>query len=83
MQSYDVVYRSDRVTIEPHFCREWDESGGCYGTNPDHGMSLEDACNEVADHYQRLADEWRNRTHPDVKYYMDAPNGDALKGEDQ
>jgi hypothetical protein len=40
---YDIVYTKDGPKIEPHFCRQWDEDGGCYGTNPLHGYSKEQA----------------------------------------
>lgn len=70
-QRYDVVFYSDKATIVPHFCRDWDSDGGCYGTNPDHGLSLDDACKEVADYYQRLACEWRNKTHHEVLCYSE------------
>ena len=62
-QRYDIIYDQNGVHLEYHFCRSWDEDGGCYGTNPNHGYSLEDAADEIARHYQSLADEWRNRTH--------------------
>lgn len=68
-QRYDVVYHSEYATIEPHFCRDWDEAGGCYGTNLDHGYSLEEACEQVADYYQQEADLWRKGEHWRVSYY--------------
>jgi len=68
---FDVAYRPEGVTIEPHFCRSWDEEGGCYGTNPNHGFTAADACDEVAEHYERLAKMWRDRTHPDIRYYAE------------
>ena len=74
MARYDVIYMSDKVTLAPHFCRGWDETGCFYGTKPVHGMSIEEACKEIADHYQRQADDWRNMTHPDVKYYTEGAN---------
>src|SRR5690348_2453251 len=29
-QRYDVHHDGKCVWIEPHFCREWDDEGGCY-----------------------------------------------------
>lgn len=66
---FDVVYSRDGGTIEPHFCREWDDSGGCYGTNPDHGMSLAEASAELADWHERQAQMWRDGTHPNLHQF--------------
>lgn len=62
---YDVVYYNTHATIEPHFCREYD----CFGSNDEHGFTLEEACNEVADWYQQQAEQWRSQNHYDVLYY--------------
>lgn len=54
---YDVIYTSSsEVTIEPHFCREYD----CFGTNPDHGFTFEEAKKVVSDHYLQLHKYWNN-----------------------
>lgn len=59
MTRYDVIYGPDNsIAIEPHFCREWDDTGGCYGTNPDHGFSWEEAKNQVILHYERQIEFW-------------------------
>ena len=63
MTGFSVVYSQDKVSIEPHFCRAYDECGG--------GMDLSDACKIVADYYQSVADQWRAETHPDVLYYKE------------
>ena len=63
---YDVAYHENHTTIQEHFCREWDESGGCYGTNPNHGYSYDEACDEVAAWYEEQAKHWRDRTHHDA-----------------
>jgi hypothetical protein len=70
-QRYDVVYYADYVTVEPHFCRDWDETGGCYGTNPDHGYSIEEACEMVSDWYKQEADLWRSGLHWRLSYYKE------------
>ena len=36
----DIVWRGNDVSLDYHFCREWDGDNGCYGTNPDHGHSF-------------------------------------------
>ncbi len=71
---FDVVYNKDGCTIEPHFCREWDGDGGCYGTNPDHGYSFKEACNQVAEYHERQAREWRARTAYECLYYLEGEN---------
>lgn len=90
---FDVCYHSDYATIEPHFCREWDENGGCYGTNPDHGLSFDEACDEVAAWYEREAQFWRSCKRADlsdedmvrgalIKYQM-ALDASALSGRSE
>lgn len=69
-QRFDIVHHSEHTTIEPHFCRDWDDQGGCYGTNPDHGYSFEEACDQVADWYAQEADLWRKREHHTCLYYL-------------
>lgn len=71
---FDVIYDGDKATIETHFCREWDENGGCYGTNPEHGFTLDEACDIVAEWYENQAKEWRNRTHHTIHYYKGQKN---------
>ncbi len=70
MTRFDVVYHGGSVSIEPHFCREWDDDGGCYGTNPNHGLSLKDACDEVADWHEKQAEMWREQNHPSIDQYI-------------
>ena len=56
---YDVCYPSNGIPRpEPHFCREFDmdEDGnfvGCYGSNPRHGMTFEEAKQEVIEWLER------------------------------
>ena len=61
MTGYDVVFR-DRVTIEEHLCRIINCGGG---------MSLESACDMVAEYHEETAKMWRDRTHPDISGYPD------------
>lgn len=73
---FDVCYQGEKCTIEPHFCREWDEDGGCYGTNPDHGHSFEEACDHVAEWHESQAKLWRERQHHTCLYYMEGEEND-------
>ena len=59
---FDVVYTQHGPRLDFHFCREWDESGGCYGTNPNHGMSFDEAKEEVAKWHEATAAAWRRKT---------------------
>lgn len=60
---YDVIYGpgEHQCAVAEHFCREWDDNGGCYGTNPTHGFTWEDARAEVAEFYARLSKEWAEK----------------------
>jgi len=69
-QRFDVVYFAEHVSIEPHFCREWDDGGGCYGTNPNHGMSFDEACEEAARWHEMQAKWWRDKEHSDALHYI-------------
>lgn len=60
---FDVVYKDSGATIDPHFCRDWDSDGGCYGTNPNHGLSFDEACDAVAAWHEQQAALWRTREH--------------------
>jgi hypothetical protein len=59
---YDISYRDTGMDIEPHFCRSWDDTGGCYGTNPAHGYTFEEARAEIARQLRQNADWWEART---------------------
>ena len=62
---WSVIWKQDGPDLEPHFCREY----GCYGTDPDHGMTMEEAVNEIASWYEAQAKSWRDGTHETLKYY--------------
>lgn len=70
---FDVIYTAHGVTLEPHFCREWDESGGCYGTNPDHGYALDEAREQIARWHEAQAQHWRDGTHHLLISYLPSP----------
>ena len=66
MKKFDVVHHGTHATIEPHFCREID----CFGTNTDHGFTLEEACEQIAQWHEIEAQRWRSMTHYDAKYWQ-------------
>lgn len=60
---YDVVYDGGKCNISFHFCREWNEHGeGCYGTDPTHGFTFEEAQKKVVEYYTRRANDWTTLT---------------------
>jgi hypothetical protein len=59
---FDIVWRGDDASIDYHFCRSWDGDRGCYGTNPDHGFTFDEAKKQIADHYRRRAEHWESLT---------------------
>lgn len=62
-QRYDVVYGNNKCDITFHFCREWNEHGeGCYGTDPTHGFTFEEAKKEVVEFYTRRVNDWSTLT---------------------
>lgn len=56
------VYLRDGCSLSYHFCREWDNDEGCYGTNPNHGYSFEEAKQEIVRFYERQAAYWQKIT---------------------
>jgi len=70
---YDVCFTEHGPKIEHHFCREWDESGGCYGTNPEHGLSWGEARAEVVAWHKAQAEWWEKRTEAEEFPPLDAP----------
>jgi hypothetical protein len=59
---YDVCYGGGAPRLEHHFCREWDEDGGCFGSNPEHGLSWREAVEEVAAWHRAEIERWRRTT---------------------
>ena len=47
--------------IEPHFCRVWEQVDGrlvgCYGTNPNHGHTFEEAKAEIVKYWQAVKED--------------------------
>lgn len=63
MNRFDLRYgREGGLDIDLHFCRDWDADGGCYGTNPHHGLTFEEARDEIVAWHERKAGEWREMT---------------------
>jgi len=60
---FDVILDGrGTLRLAPHYCRDWDENGGCHGMNPDHGLSFEEARAEIVAWYEREAQDWREKT---------------------
>jgi hypothetical protein len=64
---FDVSYGKDDARLDYHFCREWDDDGGCYGSNPSHGLAFDDAKEIVAQYYEARARAWRELTLAEFK----------------
>lgn len=64
MTGFDVIYGIAGVTIDPHVCRR---SDGCAG-----GVTLDEACELVAQWYDEQANLWRSKQHPDCQYFIAA-----------
>jgi len=62
MTGFDVIYGIAGVTIDLHCCRRND---GCTG-----GVTLDEACELVAQWYEEQAKLWRSQSHPDVQYFV-------------
>lgn len=59
---FDVVHDQHGCHIDHHFCRQWDGDVGCYGTNPEHGMSFEQARDHVREWHRQQAEIWSKLT---------------------
>lgn len=47
LEKFDVIFTQYGPRIEYHYCREWDDEA-CYGGgNPDHGLTFEEAKDEM------------------------------------
>lgn len=63
-QRYDVIYSSSQECyLEPHFCREWDESGGCYGFNSRHGFSKAEGLEQQIEYYSTVISVLKTQLH--------------------
>lgn len=60
---FDIIYDGHGAHITYHFCREReDEDHGCYGTNPRHGFSFEEAKQQMIEYHKEQAERWANMT---------------------
>ena len=63
MPKYDVRYGDEAAVLDYHFCREFSEDGnGCFGTNPTHGLSFDEAKEAIAAWHEDQAKGWRSLT---------------------
>jgi hypothetical protein len=72
----DIHYHEHGPSLDYHFCREWDESGGCYGTNPNHGFTLTDAAEHLARWHETQARMYRDGTHYQLLQFREDPFSD-------
>lgn len=56
---FDIRYDRHGPSVDYHFCREWDGDEGCYGTNPYHGFTWNEAVMEMIQWHQSQIDRWR------------------------
>lgn len=61
MTGFDVYYGLTSPTIEQHCCRKI----GCIG-----GITLDEACELVAQWHEEQAELWRSQEHPDCQYFV-------------
>lgn len=66
VEKFDIHFR-EPASLDYHFCRAWDGETGCYGTNPGHGYTFDEAKEQIAQHYERLAAHWRATTYDQWK----------------
>ena len=65
---FDVLWKEHWPSLDYHFCRGWEfdpttgKEVGCYGTNPDHGYSWEEAKAEMVRWHEEEAERWRKKT---------------------
>lgn len=62
---FDLIFDERGCRIDYHFCREIDGDTGCYGTNPDHGFSFEDAREQLASWHEEKAKRIRETSYDD------------------
>lgn len=55
---FDVSWHEHGPSLDYHFCREWDDDVGCYGTNPNHGMSFDAAKKTICEWHLAEAKRW-------------------------
>ena len=65
---FDVVL-GETSYIDYHFCREFDGKIGCFGHNPEHGLSFEEAKGRIVEWYSSRAKEWQEKTYEDWLNY--------------
>lgn len=64
---YDVVFCNNNVDLVPHFCRDWDAEGGCYGTRKDHGASFEEGKQIIIEYHKQHINFWEELTEEDFQ----------------
>ena len=61
---FDVSYDGSGANLDYHFCREFNGNGdGCFGTDPTHGLSFKQACDEIVMFHLEQAKYWSTLTY--------------------
>lgn len=68
---FDIHWHEHGPKIDYHFCREI----GCYGTDPEHGYTLDEVISEIALWHENQALAFRNKTHYEIKYFLENADG--------
>ena len=55
---FDVRFGPEGHSLDYHFCRSWDERGGCYGTNKDHGFTFAEGKQEIIKYLKGEIEWW-------------------------
>ena len=97
MDTFDAICSSpENSQIQYHHCRGWDinpttgKFQGCYGTNPNHGSTFEDACDELLQFLKRqyefereydedIAGELKKK----IDYYQDLTYNKWIKDQEK
>lgn len=78
---FDFVYGEHGPRLEYHFCREWEDGEGCYGGNPNHGYTLEEAVECINEHWREIRQQGAGEPVAWAVYYTD-DEGPLVRGRD-
>ncbi len=63
---FDVSFGIRGASIDFHYCREWENDDlGCYGFNPNHGFTFDEAKQEMINWYENQVEYWKTLTYKD------------------
>tara|TARA_Y100000034_G_C6758067_1_gene337435 strand:- start:518 stop:763 length:246 start_codon:yes stop_codon:yes gene_type:complete len=75
---FDIIWSSSAPDVQLHFCREW----GCYGTNPDHGLTEHEVVKHMVKWHKEQIELWQSKKHPTYVYYMNDEVDDGVDNMD-